>query len=76
MIWVALSCAPVGGLWSALVCPKVFTGHPHPPTTDSFLALADIRDSGKMLHNPALQAAAGLLSGSLSAYTKWPGVKK
>ncbi|KAK2077202.1 hypothetical protein QBZ16_004836 [Prototheca wickerhamii] len=43
---------------------------------DSFLALADIRDSGKMLHNPALQAAAGLLSGSLSAYTKWPGVKK
>ena len=76
MIWVALLRAPVGGLWSALVRPKVLPGHPHLRPPDSFLALADIRDSGKMLHNPALQAAAGLLSGSLSAYTKWPGVKK
>ncbi|KFM25604.1 Peroxisomal membrane protein 11A [Auxenochlorella protothecoides] len=42
---------------------------------DSFLALADIQKSGKLLQNPALQAAAGLLSAVISGYTKWPGVK-
>lgn len=42
---------------------------------DAFLAMGDIRGDSKALQNPVLQAAAGLLSGTVSGYTKWPGVK-
>lgn len=44
--------------------------------SDLLLALADIRDSGRLLHNDALLALAGLVSGSISAYKNWPGNKR
>lgn len=44
---------------------------------DSLLALADLRGDDRphgLLSNKAVLAAAGLLSGCLSAYKNWPGV--
>lgn len=44
---------------------------------DALLALSDLRDSRDgVLGNRALLAAAGLLSGCISAYKNWPGVSQ
>lgn len=43
--------------------------------SDLLLALADVRARGRLLHNDALLALAGLVSGSISAYKNWPGRK-